>query len=200
MDDSAVQTTRGTYDKIAQTYRRVNGEPYSALVAQIETFRARLPPGAMVADVGCGPGRDVTLLRTAGLRAIGFDLSAGMLRAGNLADVVLADMRALPIRTDAFAGIWSHAALLHLPCAQMPVALAEFARVLQRGGALHLAVAEGDGEGFESDLYDGEPRWFTRHRESSLIAVLEQVGFQVDSVDRASLYRDWLILGGTRTA
>jgi SAM-dependent methyltransferase len=57
--------------------------------------------GWRVLDVGCGPGRHARALEAAGARCTGVDLSAVLLtraRAATCADLVRADMRALPIR------------------------------------------------------------------------------------------------------
>ncbi len=122
----------------------------------------------------------------------------GMLRIGGLSDVVQADMRELPLVTASLDGVWSHAALLHLPLADAPLALAEFARVLRRGGALHLTVAEGDGEGYQTDLYGGRPRFFAHHREDGLVAALAAAGFVTVQVERDSSHRDWLTVDAVR--
>jgi SAM-dependent methyltransferase len=143
MSESAVQTTRATYDEIAVAYRKRSWRPFDGL-DQIASFRAMLAADAIVADVGCGPGHHTAALRAHGVRTIGVDLSAGMLRAGGLADVVQAGMRALPIRTGVLDGIWSHAALLHVPRILVPVALAEFGRVVRPGGALHWRASAAD--------------------------------------------------------
>lgn len=57
---------------------------------------ASLPPGTVVADIGCGHGRDIALLPAGGFRVIGIDLSLGQLRTSSLTGVVQADMRQLP--------------------------------------------------------------------------------------------------------
>jgi SAM-dependent methyltransferase len=197
--ESAVQNTRATYDEIAGAYLvRSRRQQPASLVAELTTFCRALPEAATVADIGCGPGNHTTMLRQYGIRTIGVDLSAGMLRAGGLPDMVQADMRALPIRTGVLDGIWSRAALLHVPRTLVPAALAEFGRAVRVGGALHLTVAEGDGEGWQSDAYDGQPRWYTHHREDTLRALLLVAGFTTDSVSRRSTHRDWLTIAGTR--
>src|SRR5512146_489586 len=58
-------------------------------------------PGWRVLDVCCGPGRHARALDAAGLRVIGRDLSAALLRRARQATdapLVRADMRDLPIR------------------------------------------------------------------------------------------------------
>jgi hypothetical protein len=60
---------------------------------------------------------------------------------------------------------------------------------------LHLAVADGDGEGWESGHYGSDqPRWFVRHRETQLHELLASAGWHIVEVSRLSHGRDWLYL------
>lgn len=190
--------TRDTYDGLADTYLRHNTEPFPELVDDLSAFRAALPEtvgaAARVVDVGCGTGRDLRLLRSYGLRAIGLDLSSGMLAAGRLPGTALADMRALPLTAAGFDGVWCQAALLHVPRAYVPTVFAEFARVLRPRGAVHLAVSEDVGEGWETGAYESEsPRWFVHHQLDGLTTLLGRHGFVVRRTARnATPVRRWL--------
>jgi SAM-dependent methyltransferase len=197
-----VRVNRATYDEIAPAYRQRAGDVWDQLRVAVRTFTEALPvaggttasPGAAgagaldgagwVADVGCGPGRDTALLRAAGLRVLGLDLSLGMLRTGGLPCVVQADMRALPLGNGVLSGVWCNAAFLHIPLASAPVVLAEFARVVRPGGALYLAVAEGDGERWEDTRSEGRPRFFAYHRQPALARQVERAGFAVRDTGR----------------
>ena len=117
-----VRETRATYDRIATAYAERSGAPYPRLDPHVEWFAGALPARGRAADVGCGPGRDTRLLRAAGLRVAGFDLSAAQLRAGGLEGVAQADMRALPLADSTVDGVWCQAALLHLPRELAPAA------------------------------------------------------------------------------
>jgi SAM-dependent methyltransferase len=182
-----VGETQGTYDLITAEYARQNAAAWPNLVDQLDVLTARLPAGGVVADAGCGPGRDIALLRERGFRVIGIDLSFGQLRTSGLTSVVQADMRQLPLRSGSVDAIWCHAALLHIPRPVVPAVLAEFARTARPGGELVLAVAEGDGEGFEmaSKYGSDHRRWFTLHREPELTALLARAGFSVHRTLRA---------------
>ncbi|WP_433047945.1 class I SAM-dependent methyltransferase [Dactylosporangium sp. CS-033363] len=101
-------------------------------------------------------------------------------------------MRALPFQAGSLDGVWCQAALLHVPLGGVPAVLAEFGRVVRAGGPWQLTVAEGDGEGWQSELYDGNPRWFAHHRADSLTAMLADAGFAAGRVRRRSANREWL--------
>jgi SAM-dependent methyltransferase/GNAT superfamily N-acetyltransferase len=195
-----ITETQQTYDRIATEYAQRNSAPWPGIVADVRAFAANLPPAAVVADVGCGPGRDAALIREQGFRVAGFDLSMGQLRAGGDADVAQADMRQLPLRTASVDAIWCHAALLHIPRPGVPAVLAEFARTVRPGGQLYLSVAEGNGEGFEAASRYGSARqrWFTLHREPDLVALVVAAGFAVDQVSRTGGHREWLNLRAHR--
>src|SRR6478609_11792521 len=110
MRDERVETTRATYDEIAETYADANRQVPDTVWVSLGRFLESLRPGGIVADVGCGPGRDLAELRVGGATAFGFDLSLGMLRAGQGDGLVQADMRALPIGTAVLDGLWCAAA------------------------------------------------------------------------------------------
>ena len=190
-----VARNRATYDKIAARFFEVTRDR-SAIAFWHERFARRLGGGSAVLDLGAGPGLDSLALRKLGLRAVALDLSIGMLRAGHQefpAPRVQADARRLPMRSEAFAGVWAHASLLHLSPADAATALREIRRVLQRGGVLHVAVKSGAGAGWESERY-GEPRWFQYWSALDFDALLATSGFEVDeSWFNPTRTSDWLI-------
>ncbi|MEV0271378.1 class I SAM-dependent methyltransferase [Hamadaea sp. NPDC050747] len=194
----AVSVTRSTYDVIAARFAEAQAAGYPELTDDLNWLAGRVSTGSRVADVGCGPGRDLALLRAIGFRAVGLDLSAEMLRAGGQPGVAQADMRTLPLRDGCLDGLWCQAALLHIPHADVPRVLAEFARVVRPGGAVHLVVAEGDGERWERHGYGGDGlRWFAYHRLESLSALMAGAGLTVVEAAHRSHHRAWL---GVRAA
>ncbi|MEQ4207070.1 class I SAM-dependent methyltransferase [Actinopolymorpha sp. B9G3] len=198
-----IAETQETYDAIASEYLRRNSTVDSrSLNDDIAALAAVLPPGSWVADVGCGPGREVRAMRANGFRVVGLDLSAGQLRTGGLTGAARADMRQLPLRTGSMDAVWCQAALLHLPRADVPGVLAEFARAVRIGGRLHLSVADGDGEAWEVAFNYGSHRrrWFTYHRAPDLAAHLAAAGFVVQEVRRTTSFRDWLGIDARRVA
>jgi ubiquinone/menaquinone biosynthesis C-methylase UbiE len=192
--------TRATYDLIAPEYAARNAAPDLDAPGDARAMVTRLPQEATVADVGCGPGREMTMLRELGLQVVGFDLSMGQLRVGGTWGVAQADMRRLPLADSVLHGVWCRAALLHIERAQVPAVLAEFARVIKAGGELCLAVAEGDGEGWEvaSNYASSSRRWFTYHREEDLAALLADQGFHIHRTRRNRTNRNWLSIHATK--
>jgi SAM-dependent methyltransferase len=106
---------------------------------------ARLPPGGVVVDVGCGTGRALPALRAAVGDAgvvIGLDLTPQMLDVARArgraerASLLLGDARRLPLRSGCVDGVFAAGLVMHLPDPQ--AGLAELARVTRPGGRLAL--------------------------------------------------------------
>jgi SAM-dependent methyltransferase len=98
------------------------------------------PRGASVADVGCGAGATLGLLRAEGFDAVGFDVSAAMVRAAGAESgcaAFLADAASLPLPDAVLDGLVCECVLSLLPDPRP--ALAEFRRALKPGGGLLLA-------------------------------------------------------------
>lgn len=198
-----VAATQAAYSSIAVHYASKWGQPPPWLAEEADRIAELLGDGARVADIGCGPGHHTRMLRERGLRATGFDLSAEMLSALGTPGLVRADMLALPIAASALDALWCAAALLHIPRAMVPAALAEFARVLRPAGELVLAVAEGAGERWETVPYDvpGQNelrRYYVLHSFADLSAQLEAAGFDVYEHWRRATHRQWLHIHARR--
>jgi ubiquinone/menaquinone biosynthesis C-methylase UbiE len=197
-----IAETRQTYDQIACEFARQNSVAAAEVAERLDELTTSVPAGSVVADIGCGPGRDVMMLRARGLRVAGIDLSFGQLRTRDVSGLLQADMRHLPLRAGSVDAIWCWAALMHLPREALPRALAEFARIVVSGGSLAMSIAEGDGEGFEMATPYGSDRrrWFTRYREPELTALLTAAGFSIRNMRRHRAYRDWLSVHASREA
>jgi SAM-dependent methyltransferase len=90
--------------------------------------------GAVCLDVACGTGRSGRLLRDAGYRAVGFDISAGQLRFARprLAAAVRADARRLPV-PDASADM-ATGMYFHTDTEDFAAVVREVGRCLRPGG------------------------------------------------------------------
>lgn len=184
MADVPLPETISTYDAIAADYAQVQ-QDRRALAGDLARFVRRLPPGAVVLDVGCGPGFDTAVLRQQALRAFGLDLSQGMLQAGRemlgpRLPVAQADMRRLPVGAASVDGIWALASLLHLPETAVGAALDDFRRVLRPRGTLYLSVKHGRGSRWVPSAYGHDRRRFFRYwTAAELDQRVTQAGFVV---------------------
>lgn len=113
---------------------------------------AALRPGQRLLDVGCGDGGFHAPLRRRGVRVVGLDRSAGMVRAaaggagaeadGPPAQVLLGDAQALPIGDAAVDCALASHMLYHVP--DVRAALREVRRVLRPGGRVVLTTNAAD--------------------------------------------------------
>lgn len=178
--DEWTQSTRAFYQRHATEYAAATlRAPMDRL---IKRFSQQLPPGARVADLGCGGGRDLRLLRERGLKPIGLDSAealAVIARQYSGSSVVVADLRSLPFGVNVFDGIWASASLLHLTRADMSAALTEIFRVMRAGGVFFGSVKSGTGEAWDADC-----RWFTYYDVKEWTKLLGQAGLQDVLVER----------------
>jgi SAM-dependent methyltransferase len=114
-------------------------EPYFDIASWVLDL-AGAGQGMRVLDAGCGNGVYLRALAGRGVRALGCDLSAGMLRAAGHPAVVSADVTALPLRDAAFDAVLAIHMLYHVPDRER--AVRELRRVLAPGGAC-VAVTNG---------------------------------------------------------
>lgn len=94
---------------------------------------AGLSPGVRVLDAGCGNGLYLRGLRERRARAMGCDLSWGMLRAVTHPALLNADVAALPVRDGAVDVVIAAHMLDLVP--DRPAALRELRRVLVPGAS-----------------------------------------------------------------
>jgi SAM-dependent methyltransferase len=128
------------------------------------------PPGALVLEVGCGPGQDAAFLAGSGFRVVAFDRSLPALRRASevapAARLLRADAsRPLPFRDGAFAAAIASLSLHYLPWTATLAAVAEIRRVLVPGAAFAFRVnatddihhGAGEGEEVEPGLFRARP-------------------------------------------
>lgn len=181
MRDHHTGVTRSTYDRIARAFleRTVDRRGIRHMRRQ---FMAALPRDALILDIGCGPGFDADHFRGEGHRAIGIDLSHGMLRLASeeygAGAYVQADMRHLPCGRTA-DGIWACASMLHLERENFPGVLSGFGMTLKPGGVLCFSLKAGDGDEWDTRYGADCRRWFTFWSETDVDGHLRDHGFEI---------------------
>lgn len=145
---------RAAYDATAQDYAAAfpATEPDAGVdLAMVDHFARLLGESgaSRVLDAGCGTGRMGRYLTDRGCTVVGVDLSPGMLAVARRdhpdLDVREASLLELPFEADAFDGILLWYSLIHLADDELPVALAEVARVVRPGGLVLVAFQVGNG-------------------------------------------------------
>jgi len=128
---------RAYYDEFSATYESGRHEGYHVLIDDLEIeFASRFVHGGEVLEVGCGTGLILQRLSRLASRAVGVDISPGMLekaRARGL-EVYEGSATALPFDDASFDVTCAFKVLPHVP--DLKRALAEMARVTRPGGIL----------------------------------------------------------------
>ena len=190
MDEPGYQrAARIFYDTIAAEYAErfaddLDCKPFDR--AMLAAFAERVDGSGPVVDAGCGPGRLTGRLASLGIRAVGMDLSRGMLAVARGAHpdhpFLRGSLTSLPLASGALAGLLAWYSLIHLPPQVRPAALAEFHRVLAPGGHLLLAFQAG------GDIHRVDGAWghpvalgFHRIRPERIAAQLTEARFTVEA-------------------
>ena len=183
-DDYTLRNAR-EYETGVSEYEAYNADR-SIITPYLDALCDRLPEGARVLDLGCGPGWETRTLHDRGFTAVGFDLSRAFLRHARsahsaAAPYVRGDMRRLPFASDSFAGVWACASLLHLSTPDLQLALSEVARVLTPEGAVVASIQVGDREGFvPRKSAPGTELFYGYRSPEDWRARLEAAGFSID--------------------
>ncbi|WP_302888676.1 class I SAM-dependent DNA methyltransferase [Streptomyces sp. NEAU-Y11] len=152
-----------------------------------EWLIGKLPAGSRVLDLGCGTGLPTARqLTDAGLRVVGVDLSAGMVRlareyvpGAEFHRLDLADLRpGGPHDLGRFDAVAAFFSLLMLPRAEIPHALGTIRRLLVPGGLFALSMVEADVDDYAIPFLHHTIRVSGYLRED-LRRVIETAGFEI---------------------
>jgi SAM-dependent methyltransferase len=96
-------------------------------------------PGDRIVDLGCGNGRAIVWNAASNAAILGVDISPFFAKeAVDRADLILGDLRRLPLRSGVFNKAWSLDVLEHVSPQAFREVLSEAHRVLEPGGALFI--------------------------------------------------------------
>lgn len=136
------------YEKIAHHFSNTRYKPWP----QVEQFLLNLPKGSIVADVGCGNGKYLTV--NPDLIMVGTDISNNLLKfcVERKATVFRADSLHLPVKTGSFDYVISIAVVHHFSTPKLrKKALEELIRIVRVGGRVMVTVwAHEQNKRFES--------------------------------------------------
>ncbi|WP_431969097.1 class I SAM-dependent DNA methyltransferase [Actinacidiphila sp. bgisy160] len=186
---------RRSYDTVAQEYRERIGDElaYKPLDrALLAALAEQTADGAPVADLGCGPGHVTAWLAARGVRAVGIDLSPGMVALARRehpgADFREGDLLRLPAADREFGAVVALYSVIHLTPGELGAAFAEMRRVLRPSGRALVAFHTGAQTrrvtqwwGHEVDVD------FHFHDAGTVARALAEAGFEVEArLERAA--------------
>jgi double-stranded uracil-DNA glycosylase len=172
-------TTIDVYERAAGTYAANRPPRFTERAADLAASAADRP----VLDAGCGTG---AYLDSLGSQVVGLDASPAMLglAASQGQPLVRADLSRLPFRPRSLGAAWARNSYLHVPHADLPLALAELHRALPVGARVSCSLITGpDDEVVTDDDLPGRRFW--RWSDAALIDVFTGAGFTDVSLDGA---------------
>jgi SAM-dependent methyltransferase len=183
---------RTSYDRVADKYEARFLDELSSKPRDRELLDAfAVSVGDPVVDVGCGPGQIGAYVRQRGRTVVGADISPAMAKRSTrrLDAAIAADMRLLPLATDAVAGLLAFYSLIHVRRLELGLVLGEFSRVLRTGGRVLFSAHEGQGE-VEIEEFLGEPVPFTAtfFELDELVEATRAAGFEIAVAERRAPY------------
>jgi ubiquinone/menaquinone biosynthesis C-methylase UbiE len=150
-DPFSEKRIQAAYDAAAGDYQARFSEDLDQLPLdrRMLDLARRSVSGGVVLDLGCGTGSAASYISRSGTRAVGLDLSFGMLgscRSFCELPLCQGDMRHLPFGDQAFAAVVAYYSIQHVRRSELGMVLSEAARVLNPGGTLLLSAHLGEGE------------------------------------------------------
>lgn len=184
---AAKGATVDAYDRDADGYAaETAGEIGESLRSVMDRFLGLVGPGSHVLEIGTAGGRDASALEDGGVRVRRTDITPGFVErlrtqgyAADVLDPLTDDLRDPAAPERPYDAVWASACLLHVARGDLPAVLRRLAEVTRPGGALHVSLKEGDGEGWSVHGQVAAPRLFVYWREAPLRAALDEAGWQV---------------------
>jgi cyclopropane fatty-acyl-phospholipid synthase-like methyltransferase len=186
--DARKEIVRRGYDAVAAHYaaaRRVGDRE----AAWLKRFRALLPAGAHVLDLGCGNGEpQMAGMLADGLRVTGVDFSHEQVVRARArcpsATIIESDVTAVDFPAGTFQGVLAYDSLFHVPRAEHTALFGRIRHWLVEGGSALLTLAFVP-PGREGELHTdhlGAPTFYDAWPLETSIAALQNAGLSV--VDR----------------
>lgn len=144
---------------------------------------SRLPAGATVLEVGCGPGTEAGEL-SAGRRYVGVDLSRELLviarEQAPRASFVLGDLTSMEFRPASLDAVVAFYVFMHVPQEELRPTFERISTWLRPGGLLMLSLSTFEDEDRIEEWLAGVPMFFARFTPGLSERLLDEIGFEID--------------------
>jgi cyclopropane fatty-acyl-phospholipid synthase-like methyltransferase len=146
---------------------------------------ARLPAGATVLELGCGPGTDAAEL-SVDRRYVGVDVSRAQLALARRrvphATFVLGDLTSMAFQPSSFDGVVAFYVFMHVPEEELGGTFARIFEWLRPGGRLMLSLSTIEAEDRVEKWLD-VPMFFARFTPGLSERLLSEIGFTLEMSD-----------------
>ncbi|AEV35261.1 Tellurite resistance protein-related protein [Pseudovibrio sp. FO-BEG1] len=164
------ETTQAYYEENAESF--IARTLHLDMTEHYQRFLSRVPAGGRVLDAGCGSGRDAHAFKQMGFEVDAFDASSEMAKSAS--KLVGIEVQQNTFQTfnspPIYDAIWAYASLLHVPYAELPLALTNLSNALKDDGTLFASFKLGDGE-----ISRDDGRRFSMMTEDRFKAILTDV-------------------------
>ncbi len=173
------------YDRIADRLLRQQRDapPAGRKQAYLVRLTEGLAGGALVLDLGCGPGLQAASLSER-FRVISVDISRAQLALARThasrATFLLADMCSLQFKPGSFDAIAAIYSIIHVPRTEHLGLLQNLYAFLKPGGKLFVVLGAGAWEGTEANWLDfGAEMYWSHFDAEGGLALLRSAGFSI---------------------
>ena len=186
IDKELIESVVNVYDTISKVYNAEFFE-YDVNSPFIDEFLKGISNQGKILDAGCASGRDVLYMGNKGYDVIGIDLSDNFLDLAKkqVPNGKFFKMNAcqLEFSNQEFDGILDAYVFMHFSKSLKEIALAEYGRVLKRGGKLLLLSSVTNGENYlDEPLLPGTKIYHCYYSDEEMKDLFVNSSFELDSI------------------
>ena len=201
MTASKTEKTIRAYNNNAQKYN-AKFKDFSTYKNKIIDFQGQfIPKGARVLDLGCGPGNNITTIKSLddSCQFTGIDLSEDLLdiakRIHPSCKFINQNICSLEY-VEQFDTVLASFCIVHLENEETQTLLKFITESLVEGGSLYLSFMEGTTSGFETTSFSNEKIYFNYYSLGPVLKMLEENGLKHKEVSK----EDYLEQDGSTTS
>ena len=192
MEDERARTVAVGYDRISGRYlewvARIEGDPRDRMLVE---FAQRLPAGARVLDLGCGPGVPSTRALAQRFEVVGVDISAAQIELARTnvpeATFIHGDLTLIDLPEASLDGVTAFYSIAHVPREHHPRVFARIARWLVPGGLFLATLGATDDPDWIGEWLGG-PMFFSSHDADTNRALLRAAGFTLERDEAITMH------------